>query len=367
MEEEISVDPKIKTLSRFFLPRNRRIIKPILNRIRNNLWSEIENSKEFNIMFQNIALLNDEEKFTIANLIYIRLKSVGYPFEFDRWIDRLKISDRKIKIKLNDSIVKIIDEFIDKIIYKNTYYVNKYLLNNMITNDLPNNLNTQKYDDVSFYHYDKESITVNIIPDNGNLNSFKIFGYKSEYNFIEIQLNKKKLNLDLMKAVEYVKEHPDEDIKVFRFMPWTINQYILNAQKIKYFINNIVIIVNNNIDLEDLISERKINFIVFKDDLILAKPKCKMRIYSLTVGNCIIWSVNDNNLVDLEITTYNGYPIIGYNAYASTTKYGYFVNTRSKTFFNTFISMDKKYVFAIKLPKVNLNANGDENGYKFQV
>ena len=364
--ENCSNLPKINATHALFLPNNRAIVKSILNRTNKDIWSDIIKSDIIDNFFNEIKNFDKETIFAILCSLYVRLVQYGYPFYIDIWLAKFDISDIKIKIKLTDIYIDKINQLVDEILETKINF-QEYLDNKnmnikekLIDDKILSNID-KKYKVLPWRYFNSNDKTdfIEGIPDEKALDiNQSIFG-SNEYAYAAINCIKNKLQVNLYNILNYIKNNPDANYNILRFSLKVYNEYIKTINKQNEYDFYSIILINNNVNLEKLIDNRKIHYIIAKDDIDLYIPKTKQKLYADSLENMTVIS-EFKHLEEIRkkigcfITSYKGYPIPGRLLQVSYEKFGYYILSAIPIEIPAMMYDAPKRNIFISFPKINL-------------
>ena len=325
------------------------------------LYSDIINN-----FFNEIKNFDKETIFAILCSLYTRLVQYGYPFYIDIWLAKFNISDIKIKIKLTDVYINKINQLVDEILETRInfreYLDNKNVnIKEKLTDDKILSNIDKKYTVLPWRYFNSNDKTdfIEGIPDEKALDiNQSIFG-SNEYAYAVINCIKNKLQVSLYNILNYIKNNPDANYNILRFSLKVYNEYIKTINKQNEYDFYSVILINNNVNLNKLIDNRKIHYIIAKDDIDLYIPKTKQKLHVDSLENMTVIS-EFKHLEDIRkkircfITSYKGYPIPGRLLQVSNEKFGYYILSAVPTEVTALKYDAPIRNLCISFPKINL-------------
>jgi len=323
-------NPKINWRS-YFNIKNRNIIKSISRRIIKEIWADLLRSNYMTYVFDTLNEFDKNEKEKYAYYLCMYLKIYGFPFSDSEIYNRLNINT-PINVNICDeecrrSILNILQNINDS-----KFNIEDYLNTKL---EMRQELFVQGYVSKNYYLNKIEYIPDNdkdIITHENNIEQEDvIFGYTTDYDFKENALKEQNININVENLNRLIAETPyKSNYKLLNYSPAIINDFIKHKLSKEYFICHTIIIINNDISINDIIDERNVNIIIWKKNLILKRPKCKMRLYFNDIGDTNLFStyLTIKDLIGNNfISKYKNYPILGAVKYVYQEKYGYYVNS----------------------------------------
>ena len=378
MAESKSIDPKIKHTLYVFSPQNKAKIKSILLRINKELWSDVVKSEKFKIILNKIAESQISNKVVLIQLLYAKLKYYGYPYDISLFINQFNLNGLETfaKVELNEILIAEILHLVDEIIYETDFKIDKFIQIDKLDGEksiLAKDLVDEKF----ILNKDDGQVVVEnqYIPDNEELNYNSVFGFKSNFNVIQMQMINQKIEMNVENIIKYVLALPWEKTPtLYKYSQPAIEAYFKAREPRNCYDCNTAIIINNNVNIEDLIDERKIHFLVAKNNIRITKPNCKMRNYIWNIEDIQIISIFENidqirTKIDDIIANFKGYPVFGTVAFVNKEKYGYYVVSKTKELLR---AMEINYInknIMIDFPIIKLNEKPvyDQNGLNIHI
>ena len=323
-------NPKINWRS-YFSIKNRNIIKSISRRIIKEIWADLLRSNYMIYVFDTLNELDNNERETYAYYLCMYLKIHGFPYNDSEIYNRLDIN-APIKANICDEECRKCILNILQNINNSKFNIEDYL---NVKLEMRQELFVQGYVCKNYYLNKIEYIPDNdkdIITQEDNIEQEDvIFGFTTDYDFKEKALKEQNININVENLNRLIAETPYKSSnKLLNYSAAIINKFIDYKLSKNYFICHTIIIINNDISIEDIIDERDVNIIIWKKNLILKRPKCKMRLYFNDIGDTNLFStyMTVKDLIGPNfISKYKNYPILGAVKYAYQEKYGYYVNS----------------------------------------
>lgn len=335
---EVNIDnnskdnPKINWSS-YFNIRNRNIIKSISRRITKEMWADLLRSNYMIYAFETLNELEKAERIKYAYYLSTYLKLYGFPFSSQEIYNRLNVEeiDAPNNYIFDNNCRKSIFAIMENI-GESKFNIEDYLNRKL---EMRQELFVQGYISRSYYLNKIEYFPDNeqdIITNEENIEQEDvIFGFTTDYDYRTKALREQNIQINADNLNKMLADTPYKNSnKLLGYKPMTINSFIEYKLNKNYFICHTIIIVNNDILLDDIIDEREVNVIIWKKNLIMKRPKCKMRLYLNEIGDTNLFStyMTTQELIGSNfISKYKNYPIMGAVKYAFQEKYGYYINS----------------------------------------
>ena len=370
MAERIA-NPKINAIKSFYLPNNRRKIKAILRRISKEIWSDVLESKEMTNLFSRLVLLPDEEKLPAFLVVHAKCSYYGYPYSFSFWVEQFHLKDcYKYPFKLTDKNVSDAEQILQKVFDNVKIDLDTYVQRKENLEKVSNN----KFTRVDELYNNEEGEIEEILPDK-EVYVDTIFGCQSNFNIIQLEMKKQKIKFSVTQLKKFIDAQKNVNPKkLYQYSAEAALNYIESRKKTNLYNCVTVIIENPKTKLLDLLDNRRANFIIVKNNLNLAIPRCKMKINKIILGNVHIFTYFGNIEEILEkcndiVSSTKGYPIFGTISFIKKEKFGWYIVSKIVENITPIeIIFDEKPI-KFMWPKIKLNKTPifDANGLSIAI
>lgn len=158
-----------------------------------------------------------------------------------------------------------------------------------------------------------------------------IFGCQSNFNIVQLEMKKQKIKFSVTQLKKFIDAQKYVNPKkLYQYSAEAALNYIESRKKTNLYNCVTIIIENPKIKLLDLLDNRRANFVIAKNNLNLAFPRCKMKINKIILGNVHIFTYFENIEEILEkcndiVSSTKGYPIFGTISFIKKEKFGWYI------------------------------------------